>query len=98
VSSCTQFRPGRACGSEGGWGRAIPIVPGDASILAVLLSAWFNVVVSMCDKCAELDVTIEHYERIRLSIGDQLTVDRIKELVAEMNAKKAKFHPENEKE
>lgn len=47
----------------------------------------------MCDKCAELDVKIEHYERIRLSIGDQVTVDRIKELVAEMNAQKAKFHP-----
>ena len=50
----------------------------------------------MCDKCAELDGKIEHYERIRLSIGDQVTVDRIKELVAEMNAQKAKFHPEKE--
>jgi hypothetical protein len=50
----------------------------------------------MCDKCAELDVKIEHCERIRLSIGDQVTVDRIKELVAEMNAQKAKFHPEKE--
>jgi hypothetical protein len=29
-------------------------------------------------------------------IGDQVTVDRIKELVAEMNAQKAKFHPEKE--
>jgi hypothetical protein len=48
----------------------------------------------MCDKCKELDGKIEHYERIRLSIGDQVTVDRIKELVAEMNAQKAKFHPE----
>ena len=84
VSSCTQFGPSLS-------------FRGDTSILAVLLSAWFNVV-SMCDNCAELDVTIEHYEWTRLSIGDQLTVDRIKELVAEMNAKKAKFHPENEKE
>ena len=50
----------------------------------------------MCDKCAELAVKIEHYERIRLSIGDQVTVDRIKELVAEMNAQKAKFHSEEE--
>ena len=50
----------------------------------------------MCDKRAGLDVKIEHYERIRLSIGDQVTVDRIKELVAEMNAQKAKFHPEKE--
>jgi hypothetical protein len=50
----------------------------------------------MCDKCVELDGKIEHYERIRLSIADQITVDRIKELVAEMNAQKAKFHPEKE--
>ena len=50
----------------------------------------------MCDKCAELDVKIEHYQRIRLSIGDQVTVDRIKELVAAMNAQKAKFHSEKE--
>ena len=50
----------------------------------------------MCDKCVELDGKIEHYERIRLSIADQVTVDRIKELVAEMNAQKAKFHTEKE--
>jgi uncharacterized protein YmfQ (DUF2313 family) len=48
----------------------------------------------MCDKCAELDGKIEHYERIRASIGDQVTVDRIRELVAEMNAQKAILHPE----
>ena len=50
----------------------------------------------MCDKCVELDVKIEHYERIRLSIADRVTVDRIKELVAEMKAQKAKFHTEKE--
>lgn len=50
----------------------------------------------MCDQCAELDVKIEHYQRIRLSIGDQVTVDRIKELVAEMKARKVKLHPEKE--
>jgi hypothetical protein len=50
----------------------------------------------MCEKCKELDGKIDHYERIRLSIGDQATVDRIKELVAEMNVQKAKLHPENE--
>ena len=46
--------------------------------------------------CAKLNVKIEHYERIRLSIGDRVTVDRIKELVAEMNAQKAKFHPDED--
>ena len=46
----------------------------------------------MCEKCVELDKKIEHYERIRLSIADQVTVDRIKELIAEMSAQKAQFH------
>ena len=50
----------------------------------------------MCEKCVELERKIEHYERIRLSIGDQVTVDRIKELVAKMKAQKAEFHPEKE--
>jgi len=47
----------------------------------------------MCDKCAELDRKIEHYERIRSAIGDQLTVSRIKELVATLEAEKAELHP-----
>jgi hypothetical protein len=29
----------------------------------------------MCDKCAELDKNIEHYERMLLSVGDQITVE-----------------------
>jgi hypothetical protein len=48
----------------------------------------------MCEKCEKLDERIEHYERIRANIGDQLTVDRIKELVAQMKAEKAALHPE----
>jgi hypothetical protein len=43
--------------------------------------------------CAKLDVKIEHYERIRSSIGDRVTVDRIKELVAEMNTQKGQISP-----
>ena len=39
-----QFWPVRAGGSEGGWGRAIPIVPGGASMLALRVSTLFNVV------------------------------------------------------
>jgi hypothetical protein len=46
----------------------------------------------MCDKCVELDTKIEHYERIRATISDPLTVDRIKELVTEMKAEKAALH------
>ena len=50
----------------------------------------------MCEKCVELDKKIEHYERISLSIADQVTVDRIKELIAEMSAQKAQFHAPKE--
>jgi hypothetical protein len=50
----------------------------------------------MCEKCVELDKKIDHYERIRLSIADQVTVDRIKELIAEMSAQKAQFHAPKE--
>jgi len=34
--------------------------------------------IPMCDKCAELDKRIEHYEKMLLSIADPLTVERIK--------------------
>jgi hypothetical protein len=51
----------------------------------------------MCDKCDELYKTIERYRRILLSIGDQVTVDRTKELIAELQAKKAALHPEQAK-
>ena len=48
----------------------------------------------MCDKCKELDDKIEHYRRIAASINDQLTIDRIGELVARLEAEKAALHPE----
>ena len=35
----------------------------------------------MCETCNELD-KIEHYEKIAFSLSDQLTVDRIKALIA----------------
>jgi hypothetical protein len=50
----------------------------------------------MCDKCIELDDKIEHYERISVSINDQVTIDRIKKLVEQMKAQKAALHPERE--
>jgi hypothetical protein len=52
---------------------------------------------AMCDKCTELDGKIEHYERIAASISDQLTIDRIKELVEQLKAQKAALHPEQER-
>jgi hypothetical protein len=32
--------------------------------------------VIMCEKCVEIDKTIVRYQRVLLSIGDQVTVDR----------------------
>jgi hypothetical protein len=49
---------------------------------------------AMCEKCVAIDKTIERYRRILLSIGDQITVDRTKELIAELQAKKDALHPE----
>jgi hypothetical protein len=50
----------------------------------------------VCEKCVEIDKAIARYQRILLSIFDQLTMDRIKELIADLNAKKAALHPERE--
>ena len=46
-----------------------------------------------CDKCDELDKKIEHYRRILLSIGDQITVDRIKAMIGVLHVQKATLHP-----
>jgi len=48
----------------------------------------------MCDKCDELDKKIERYSRMLLSIGDQITVERIKALIGELQTQKATIHPE----
>jgi hypothetical protein len=50
--------------------------------------------VLMCDKCAELDGKIEHYQRMASRITDQPTLDGIKELIARMKAHKAALHPD----
>ena len=47
----------------------------------------------MCEKCVEIDRKTMSYQRVLLSIDDQVTVDRIKELIADLNAKKAALHP-----
>jgi hypothetical protein len=49
---------------------------------------------AMCGKCKELDSKIEHYRRLAASINDKLTIDRIEELAASLEAKKAALHPE----
>jgi hypothetical protein len=47
----------------------------------------------MCDKCKKVDERIEHYRRIHASITDQLTVDRIKELIVGLEAQEAVSTP-----
>ena len=48
----------------------------------------------MCDKCAEHDKKIEHYEKMLLAIGDSLTVDQLKAMIGDLKAQKATLHPE----
>jgi hypothetical protein len=48
----------------------------------------------MCDKCIQIDEKIERYESLTSGITDQLTLDRIRELVREMRAQKIALHPE----
>ena len=50
----------------------------------------------MCEKCAELDSKIEHYQRMASRITDQAMLDGIEELIERMKAQKAAFHPEQE--
>jgi hypothetical protein len=52
----------------------------------------------MCEKCVEIDVTIERFRQIKRSIGDQLTVERALEVIADLEAKKAALHPERQHE
>jgi len=49
---------------------------------------------SMCDKCAELDKKIERYRRVSSSLADQITIDRVKALIDELQTQKAELHPE----
>ena len=48
----------------------------------------------MCDKCVELDKKIERCRRLSSSLGDQVTIDRIKALIEELQTKKVELHPE----
>jgi hypothetical protein len=48
----------------------------------------------MCERCVEIDTRMERYQGIRSRIADQFTVDRINELIAELEVQKAALHPE----
>jgi hypothetical protein len=43
---------------------------------------------------SKLDKKIEHYREITLAIGDELTIERIKALIGDLQAQKAILHPE----
>jgi hypothetical protein len=48
----------------------------------------------MCDTCVELDKKIERYRRLSFLIADQITIDRIKALIQELQTQKVELHPE----
>ena len=55
---------------------------------------YFEAQASMCEKCVEIDGKIAQYRRLVASITDQLTNDRIGQLIRDLEAAKAQLHPE----
>ena len=51
----------------------------------------------MCDRCIEIDATIERYRRISGGVTDQPTLDAIKKLSEQLKAEKATLHPEQQR-
>jgi hypothetical protein len=47
----------------------------------------------MCEKCIEIDRVIERYRHVQRTIQDQITVDRAKKLIIELQAQKVALHP-----
>ena len=50
----------------------------------------------MCDKCVEIDEKIERCRRLVALITDQLTNERLGELIADLLARKVSFHLEQD--
>jgi hypothetical protein len=50
----------------------------------------------MCDTCSQLNEKIAHYRKVMSAMTDQLTVERIAALVAELEAQVAALHPKPE--
>jgi hypothetical protein len=48
----------------------------------------------MCGTCDQLDEEIGHYKKVMSAMTDQLTIERITALIAELEAQKASLHPE----
>jgi hypothetical protein len=47
----------------------------------------------MCEKCVAIDKAIERFRQVQRSSMDQPTIDRAKEAITELEAKKAELHP-----
>ena len=50
----------------------------------------------MCDTCDQLEEEIVHYRKVATAMTDQLTIERILALVAELEAQKAALHPQKQ--
>jgi 2-phospho-L-lactate transferase/gluconeogenesis factor (CofD/UPF0052 family) len=73
-----------------------PIVFNQATNEGRSVSGVRNGIVPMCNKCVELDKKIERYRLVSSSVDDKLTIDRIKGLIADLQAQKVTLHPEQE--
>jgi hypothetical protein len=51
----------------------------------------------MCDKCVEIDQAIERHRQIQRTILDQVTIDRTREVLAELLRLKSALHPKEER-
>ena len=51
----------------------------------------------MCDKCIELDRRMDHLRKMVEQLRDPRTTDAANKMIEEMEATKAKLHPEQEK-
>jgi hypothetical protein len=62
-----------------------------------MAAARANAELHMCDKCIQLDKKIERYESLASGVTDQLTLERLRELVREMRTQKTALHPQQQK-
>jgi hypothetical protein len=53
------------------------------------ISEW-----AICKRCDEIEKTIQRYRWLERVVMDQITVDRTKELIANLQAKRAALHPQ----
>jgi hypothetical protein len=52
----------------------------------------------MCARCVEITRKIDRYRQLASSLTDQLTIERIKELIEDLAAEKARLHPDRKRQ